>query len=312
MKQINKISIITPVYNRADCLPRCIDSVLCQDFENWEMIIVDDGSKDGSVSVAESYCEKDLRIRLFCFAQNKGTNAARNKAIAESTGDYILILDSDDWLCDNVLSKVCDTIQSNQGFSHYIFQADDLLEYYDHNTLLNKGGEVILCFEDWLSQKVKGDFIHVIKRSIMCEYPFDEKTRILEGVNFMRFYKAGQKQLYSPFVVTHRDRGRNDSVTPSAYLLNEQAMVRCLLANFAWLSYFTADCERMELYKVLFTKRRIVAILSLAMGKYLEYDKLLSLDKNIGNWKLKIVRKLHLAYLFRQLIFCVTRLKNRK
>lgn len=307
-----KISIITPVYNRADCLPRCIDSVLRQGFDNWEMIIVDDGSKDGSARIAEKYQQMDARIRVFCLARNKGTNAARNKAISESKGDYILILDSDDWLSENVLTEVIHTIEDCPHYRHYIFQADDLLDYYSHNTLLNIGGRVTLQFYDWLSQKVTGDFIHVIDRSIMCALPFDEETRILEGVNFMRFYKAGERQLYSPFVVTRRDRGRSDSVTPSAYLFNKEAMNRSLAANATWLSYFTKDCEDGGFDDILNAKRKVVAMLYVAMGKYSEYDKLMQTNKHIGNWKLGIIRKLHLGYLLRQVIFFSTRIKKRK
>lgn len=312
MTQSKKISIITPVYNRADCLPRCIDSVLRQEYKNWELILVDDGSKDSSISVAESYQKIDLRIRVFSFPQNRGTNAARNKAIIESTGDYLLILDSDDWLADSALGKVHDTMCVTPGFRHYLFQADDLLDYYGHNSLLRTGDKVILHFEDWLSQKVNGDFIHVIERSLMQAFPFDEETRILEGVNFMRLYKAGHQQLYSPFVITHRDRSRKDSVTPSAFLYNKKAMTRCLSANKAWLAYFTEDCEAMAFNDVLYAKRKVVGMLSVAMSNYSEYDRLLSLDKKIGNWKLSIVRQLHLGYLFRQLIFCVTYMKNFK
>lgn len=91
------VSIVTPTYNRSDFLPEAIDSVLCQTCENFELIIVDDGSTDDTQARVESY-QKDPRIRYF-YQSNQGQSVARNRGIAESTGEFICFLDSDNaWL----------------------------------------------------------------------------------------------------------------------------------------------------------------------------------------------------------------------
>jgi glycosyltransferase involved in cell wall biosynthesis len=88
------ISVILPVFNRRAILGRAIDSVLAQDFTDWELIVVDDGSTDGSADVAAAYA--DHRIRVIRQPGNLGGNAARNRGIEASTAPLVAFLDSDD------------------------------------------------------------------------------------------------------------------------------------------------------------------------------------------------------------------------
>jgi glycosyltransferase involved in cell wall biosynthesis len=91
------VSIITPTFNRLDYLPEAIDSVLSQSYQNFEMIIVDDGSTDGTGGLLESYLA-DKRIK-YIYQSNQGQSVARNRGIAESSGEFICFLDSDNaWL----------------------------------------------------------------------------------------------------------------------------------------------------------------------------------------------------------------------
>ncbi len=88
-------SIITPCYNGAKYISQTIDSVLAQTYENWEMIIIDDGSKDNSEEIVRAYMEKDSRIK-FLQQANAGSAAARNNGIRSAEGQYIALLDADD------------------------------------------------------------------------------------------------------------------------------------------------------------------------------------------------------------------------
>lgn len=92
---MKKVSVIIPVYNSEVYIKECIQSVVRQSYANWEIIVVDDGSVDKSTSVCRKLCHSDNRIRLFCQG-HRGVSAARNRGIAESTGDFLLFLDSDD------------------------------------------------------------------------------------------------------------------------------------------------------------------------------------------------------------------------
>lgn len=88
------VSVVIPTYNRSNVLSRAIESVLNQSYSNFELIIVDDGSTDGTKELVSQY--SDSRIRFVEFGSNKGANAARNEGIRKSNGKYISFLDSDD------------------------------------------------------------------------------------------------------------------------------------------------------------------------------------------------------------------------
>ena len=97
------ISIITPSYNSEKYLKECIESVLNQTYSNWEMLLVDDASIDGSRSIIESYSSKESRIKTILLDENSGAAKARNIAIDRSEGRYIAFLDSDDiWFSEKL------------------------------------------------------------------------------------------------------------------------------------------------------------------------------------------------------------------
>lgn len=91
------ISIITPCYNSQNYLNEMICSVLSQTYTNWELIIVDDHSRDNSTKIIEKFINKDSRIKLIKLSKNKGPAHARNKAISIAKGRYLTFLDSDDY-----------------------------------------------------------------------------------------------------------------------------------------------------------------------------------------------------------------------
>lgn len=92
-----KISVIVPVYNVEKYLCQCIDSILAQTFTDFELLLVDDGSTDGSGRICDEYAEKDARIRVF-HTENKGVSAARNLGMGEARADWLCFVDSDDWV----------------------------------------------------------------------------------------------------------------------------------------------------------------------------------------------------------------------
>lgn len=96
-KSQDKISVIVPVYNTAPYLKRCLDSVLQSTYQNLEIICVNDGSTDGSLSILEHYQALDDRV-VVIDQNNSGVSAARNTGMARATGDFISFVDSDDWV----------------------------------------------------------------------------------------------------------------------------------------------------------------------------------------------------------------------
>lgn len=92
-----KISVIIPIYNAETYVSRCIESVLDQTYCNWQMILVDDGSKDKSLEICQKYADADDRISVI-HQENAGPGIARNTGIAKASGNYVVFIDSDDYI----------------------------------------------------------------------------------------------------------------------------------------------------------------------------------------------------------------------
>lgn len=109
-----KVSVIVPIFNAEKYLDSCIQSVLRQTYRNWELILVDDGSKDRSGAIADEYQQADKRIRVL-HTPNAGVSSARNQGIELATGNYIAFLDADDELTDDCLEKLTKTAVSDNA-----------------------------------------------------------------------------------------------------------------------------------------------------------------------------------------------------
>lgn len=118
MKKEPLVSIIMPLYETEEYLQETIDSVLNQSYKNWELIIVDDCSKDDSFFIALQNTKFDLRIKVYQQEKNQGAASARNRAIRIAKGDYLAFLDSDDTWTNNKLEKQINfMLQNNLSFT---------------------------------------------------------------------------------------------------------------------------------------------------------------------------------------------------
>ena len=96
-----KLSVIVPVYNTEKYLRECIDSILAQTFTDFELILVDDGSTDGSGAICDEYADKDPRVQVI-HQKNGGITVARKSGVRNATGEYVTFVDSDDWIDKNM------------------------------------------------------------------------------------------------------------------------------------------------------------------------------------------------------------------
>ncbi|MBN1111282.1 MAG: glycosyltransferase [Bacteroidales bacterium] len=111
-----KVSVIIPVYNTEQYLEKCIDSVLDQTFDSFEIIAINDGSSDNSLELLRSYASCNSNIRVLD-QKNKGLSFTRNLGIDEALGEYVYFLDSDDWIDPDLLSKMYDSAKKyNSSF----------------------------------------------------------------------------------------------------------------------------------------------------------------------------------------------------
>lgn len=133
-----KFSLILPIYRVQQFLTQCIDSILAQTFQDFEIILVDDGSPDESPRICDEYASKDLRISVV-HQKNAGQAAARNVGLAIAKGEYVAFVDSDDFLIDeNVLQKIADASHSNPDVIHYKF-----VEWFESD------GHIADCYFDY-------------------------------------------------------------------------------------------------------------------------------------------------------------------
>ena len=124
-----KISVIVPVYKAEAYLRRCVDSILAQTFQDFEVLLIDDGSPDRSGDICDEYAKKDKRVRVF-HKQNGGVSSARNVGIEKALGTWIMFVDADDWLC-------ADTISYCSSF----FSEADLIRF-SYVSIFSEDGEV--------------------------------------------------------------------------------------------------------------------------------------------------------------------------
>lgn len=138
------ISIIVPIYNMEQLMRRCIDSLLAQTFRDFELLLVDDGSGDGSPAICDKYAQQDSRIRVF-HKPNGGLSDARNFGLAHASGKYTIFADPDDWVSPEGLDKlykkaeeeqadmtICDLYREDKFSRHYMSQRPSAL---DHSTV---------------------------------------------------------------------------------------------------------------------------------------------------------------------------------
>lgn len=135
------ISIIVPIYNIEKFLPCCIDSILAQTFTEWEMILVDDGSKDTCGSICDEYATKDGRIRVI-HKPNGGLTSARNAGLAMASGEWVMHLDGDDWIEPEMLELL---LRKGEDTGADIVMGDFLFAYPDR--------DVPFLLPDWDNNK---------------------------------------------------------------------------------------------------------------------------------------------------------------
>ena len=231
------VSIITPTYNSANFIAETIQSVQKQTYQNWEMLIVDDGSSDATEEIVLSFIENDKRIQFFKLKHNSGAAVARNAAIEKANGDYMTFIDADDIWFPRFIENSIKTIQETEipfVFSSYK-RSNEKLEF---------------VYSDFIvPQKVS--YTDILKsNSISCLTAFvDLKT-------------LGKK--YMPLIRKRQDMGlwlNYLKVIPFAYGIQEtQAIYRIRenslsrkksdLIKYQWQFY--REVEKLNIFKAFY------------------------------------------------------------
>lgn len=202
-----KISVIVPCYNIESYLPRCIESILVQTYKTLEIILISDGSTDGTDEVIREYAKKDSRI-IPIFKANSGVSDTRNRGLDMATGDYIGFVDGDDYIEPEMYETLLkNAIENNADISHCGYQMvfPSRVDYY-----YNTGKKVIQDNKKGIRDIIVGDYVEpgiwnkLYRLDILKELRMPPDIKINEDVvfNFYAFVNS-QKSVYEDLPFYH-------------------------------------------------------------------------------------------------------------
>lgn len=202
-----KISLIVPCYNIREYLPRCIESILAQTYKNLEIILISDGSTDGTDEVIREYAKKDSRI-IPIFKQNSGVSDTRNRGLDIATGDYIGFVDGDDYIEPEMYETLLkNAIENNADISHCGYQMvfPSRVDYY-----YNTGKKVIQDNKKGIRDIIVGDYVEpspcikIYRKNIVNDIRMPINIKINEDVlfNFYAFVNS-KKSVYEDLPFYH-------------------------------------------------------------------------------------------------------------
>lgn len=181
-----KISISIPVYNVGQYLERCLNSLVTQTIKDIEIIIVDDGSTDGSGIICDEYASRDPRI-VIIHKENGGLATARQAALEVATGDYFCVCDADDWVEQDMYGLMYDTAERTKAD---IVSCDYYANYPDGRQIAHRYNQKLEDRNDLLDDVLKGTLPHMIwnkmiRRDLFARYNITWEKGINMGEDFL-------------------------------------------------------------------------------------------------------------------------------
>ena len=180
-----KVSIVMPVYNVENYIERAIQSVLNQTYENIELIIVNDQTKDNSMDIVHKYAISDKRIKVVNKEKNEGLGFARNTGMDLAIGKYIYFIDSDDYIESNTIEKCVTEIEKNNSDIVIFGYSED---YEENNLVTNRN---VFMYDDEIMTNVefKNRFVELFTRTIIhstCNKFYDVEVLRKNNIRFRR------------------------------------------------------------------------------------------------------------------------------
>ena len=201
-----KVSVIVPVCNVGDYLPQCVESILTQSFQDFELLLVDDNSTDGSEQLCDQYAQADPRVRVLHLTEHRGISVARNTGVKNARGDLIRFIDSDDFVSEEYLAQMVATLTAYQAdvvFTEYN-ELDQQAGIFYFNVVSAAKGEVYeltaqeaAAMPDERLPFRHGCYVHpwgkLAKRELYLQHPFIPDLYFEDGPNSLRIFLAAHK-----------------------------------------------------------------------------------------------------------------------
>ena len=196
---MSKVSVLIAVYNAEKYLAECLDSVCSQSLSDIQIICIDDCSTDSSPHILSRYAATDERIHVISLAENRGQAVARNEGLRVAHGDYVMMLDSDDWLAPDAIAKAYAAVTAHEDIDCALFKLiyyhhdERRIEPYCNRTECTRfsGEEAFVLSLDWSLHGV-----YLVRTSIHHAHPYDTSCRLYSDDNTTRLH-----YLYSRHVV---------------------------------------------------------------------------------------------------------------
>lgn len=248
------ISIIIPVYNVEKYLEQCIDSVLNHSFNNFEVILINDGSTDSSGVICDQYAGKDARVKVF-HKTNEGVSSARNLGIENAKGDYIWFIDGDDKIAENALQILKENIKPNLDVLSFNFTYFNLQE---NQKQANPKKEVLGIVNGGIF--LKGDFrfsacTFIYRRKIVLENTIcfiPQITHFEDNLfNIEVFNQAESVIQIKEYLYLYRQNRENSAMNNSNYKVYCEAIIK-ILRHLKKVKINVISAERFELIKLNF------------------------------------------------------------
>lgn len=268
------VSVIIPAYNIEAYIGRCLDSVLSQTYENLEIIVVDDGSSDGTGKILDDYEKKDSRIKVI-HKENGGVSSARNKGLDVAAGDYIGFVDGDDLIAPEMYETLVNLLEEEDAdIAHCGYQMvfPDRVDYY-----YNTGKRKVQTTEEGLKDLLSGEMIEpalynkLYKRRLFENNRLDETLKINEDLDMnYRLFKKSQKSIYQDKPLYSYMIRKSSATGSSALSIKREDSLRVL-------KRIESDCIEEEL-KTIAYRRYIYLLMAICRDnvedkQYKEYQK---------------------------------------
>lgn len=192
---MTKVSVLTAAYNAGKYIKECLDSLLAQSFADFEVICVDDASTDNTSQIIQEYSENDHRVVFIRLEENGGQAKARNIALKQATGEYICMLDADDWLSPDALQSAYDVFNSHPETDCVLFQVCE--EYADRHRVYPMPDFQVLtgaeAFEKSLTWEIHG--LYMVRATIHQRFPYDDSSKSYSDDNTTRMHYLNSREV---------------------------------------------------------------------------------------------------------------------
>lgn len=276
-----KFSIIVPVYNVEKYIKKCLDSILNQSFKDYEVIVVNDGTKDNSIELIQDYPVKIINQK------NQGLSVARNKGVKHATGEYIIFIDSDDWIEKDLLKKLNESTINSPDVVRFqikeVYEKGKIVEY-NECSFKNKNG--IEAFEEIVKYHfVENAWCYAIRKDYYEKEKFEfKKGTIHEDFGLMPLVIIKASIVNSISYIGYNYLQRQGSIMNSN---NYEKTIKKVNDMFNHYKYLISEINKTKMKNQIFKSYAansiILKICELNTKEYKDYKKILKLEKVYDN-----------------------------